>query len=240
MAELWGPKSVFLTGAALGILGALLLVPVPEPAVPRSRTVSRASLVRVGMHPVVLMASLMSVLVHFASASTISSFTLVYASRIGASSVDLGLINATYLGAATLATLGAIYILERRGYPLTILLGASILGMSLLVTPLVDHLGPFVALQVLSGAGRGLAITALMALSISAVPPSQRATAMGVYQALYSIGMLAGPLVGGVVADVSSLSSVFYMSAAVALLAGGLAWVRTPPRAVMKSSQTTS
>ena len=52
-----------------------------------------------------------------------------------------------------------------------------------------------------------------MALSISAVPPGQRATAMGVYQALYSIGILAGPVVGGVVADVSGLSSVFYMSA---------------------------
>ena len=76
LAELWGPKSVFFIGAALGILGALLLMPVTEPAVPRSHTVSRASFLRIGAHPVVLMASLMSVLVHFAGAATISSFTL--------------------------------------------------------------------------------------------------------------------------------------------------------------------
>lgn len=226
LAELWGAKSVFFVGAALGILGALLLMRVPEPAVPRSKTLSGAGFLKVGVHPVVLMASLMSILVHFAGAATISSFTLVYASRIGASSADLGLINGVYLGAATLATLGTIFMLERRGYPLTILLGASMLGASLLVTPSIDQLKLLVALQLLGGFGRGLANTSLMALSISAVQPGQRATAMGVYQALYSLGMLSGPLVGGFVADASGLSSVFYLSATAAFLAGGLALTR--------------
>ena len=67
---------------------------------------------------------------------------------------------------------------------------------------------------------------ALMALSISAVAPAHRATAMGVYQALYSIGMLTGPLLGGLVAETVGLGAVFYMSGAIVLLAGGLLMLR--------------
>jgi predicted MFS family arabinose efflux permease len=61
-----------------------------------------------------------------------------------------------------------------------------------------------------------------MALSIRAAAPAHRATAMGVYQALYAIGMLTGPVLGGFAADGLGLGSVFYMSGALALAAGGL------------------
>ena len=160
--------------------------------------------------------------VHFASTASISSFTLVYAARLGATSGDLGLVSALYLGSAAVATLGAVYLTERRGYSLTILLGAGIMGISLVVTPLVTDLLTFEGLQVIGGAGRGLASTALMALSIRAAAPAHRATAMGVYQALYAIGMLTGPVLGGFAADGLGLGSVFYMSGALALAAGGL------------------
>ena len=229
LAEVWGVESIFLIGAVLGVLGALLLIPVAEPAVHRTHAFSLPNFLRVATHPVVLMASLMSVLVHFGGAATISSFTLVYAQRAGASSAELGLVSAAYLGSATLATLGAVYLVERRGYSLTILLGAAIMGSTLLVTPLLTDLWPLVGLQIITGAGRGLVNTALMALSISAVPSVHRATAMGVYQALYSIGMLAGPILGGVAADGLGLASVFYVSGASVLLAGGLAFARRLP-----------
>jgi predicted MFS family arabinose efflux permease len=52
---------------------------------------------------------------------------------------------------------------------------------------------------------------------------------MGVYQALYAIGMLTGPLLSGVVADGLGVGSVFYLSGATVLLAGGLALMRTVP-----------
>ncbi len=228
LAEVWGAESVFFVGAVLGVVGALFLIPVAEPAVHRTLASSDSTFLKVATHPVLLTASLMSVLVHFGSAATISSFTLVYAARIGASPADLGFVSAVYLGSATLTTLGAVYLVERRGYSATIVLGAAIMGVSLLVTPLMTELGPFEGLQILSGAGRGLVNTALMALSIRAVPPAQRATAMGVYQALYSIGMLAGPIVGGIAADELGLGSVFYMSGAAVLLAGGLASLPLP------------
>ena len=48
---------------------------------------------------------------------------------------------------------------------------------------------------------------------------------MGVYQALYSIGMLLGPLVSGFLADDLGLSTVFYLSAFLCLIPGGMAYL---------------
>lgn len=230
LAELWGPQAVFFVAALLGVVGILFMLPVTEPDAPPNRALSREALVRVAFHPLLLVASLISVLVHFASASTISSFSLVYAGRIGASPSDLGTISAAYLGSATLATLAAVYLVERRGYSSTIMLGAAVMGVALIVTPLITEVRLFEGLQIINGAGRGLINTALMALSISSVPPHQRATAMGIYQALYAIGMLLGPILGGVVAERAGMASVFYMAGASALIAGVLAYLRIVPR----------
>jgi predicted MFS family arabinose efflux permease len=222
LADAWGTQSVLFGGAALGALGVLFLLPVAEPPRRGRDTTSRDSFIEAVTRPELLMASLISVLVHFAGTASISSFTLVYAARLGATSGDLGLVSALYLGSATVATLGAVYLMERRGYSITILLGAGIMGISLVVTPLVTDMLTFEGLQVIGGAGRGLATTTLMALSIRAAAPAHRATAMGVYQALYAIGMLTGPVLGGFAAEGLGLGSVFYMSGASALAAGGL------------------
>lgn len=72
--------------------------------------------------------------------------------------------------------------------------------------------------QALIGAGRGIFFPVLMALSIQAVPSSERATAMGVFQALYAVGMLLGPLLLGFLADGLGLDSVFYVSAALGVI----------------------
>ena len=233
LAEALGTRSVFFVGAILGIIGVLVLVPVAEPAsvrAERSTQRLKETVRKVAGHPLVIISSIMSALVHFGGAATISSFTLVYAKRIGASSGDLGLLSAGNLGASTVTTLLAVYLVESRGYRVTILVGALVMGAALAAMPSIDELGLFGAAQVMSGAGRGLVNTALMALSISSLAPAHRATAMGFYQAVYSAGMLAGPLVGGLVADSHGLAIVFYMSAASVLLAGGLTFSPTLAR----------
>jgi MFS family permease len=62
-----------------------------------------------------------------------------------------------------------------------------------------------------------------MALSIQAISPRERTTAMGVYQAAYSIGMLVGPLASGFLADSCGLPAVFYLSASVSLVIAAIA-----------------
>ena len=55
--------------------------------------------------------------------------------------------------------------------------------------------------------------------------PERRATAMGVYQALYAIGMLLGPLASGYLASAVSIAVVFYLIAALMVVPVALAWL---------------
>ncbi len=68
-------------------------------------------------------------------------------------------------------------------------------------------------LMVANGIARGLLQTVLMSLSVQSMPESLRATAMGIYQAVYALGMLAGPLVTGRLADIIGLGPAFYVAA---------------------------
>ena len=222
LADRWDADLVFVIAAAVGVLGVLFLLPIAEPKMRRHQAPSSRAYLEVATQPLLLMVSLISAFVHFANFATIFSFTLVYAARIGADAGELGLVTGAFLGAATLGTLGTMILVERRGYAFTILLGATALGIGLLLVPLSGTLTALLGLQLLAGAGRGLSATGLMALSISAVEPANRATAMGVYQAIYSIGMLTGPLLGGMIADWLGLGGVFYVSGALVLFGGAL------------------
>ena len=92
------------------------------------------------------------------------------------------------------------------------------MGTALLAVPFVQNVSVLAAVQIVYGLGRGGLFTLLMALSIRAVAPQQRATAMGVYQALYAVGTLLGPLVSGYLADSLSLAVVFYLSASLCVV----------------------
>jgi predicted MFS family arabinose efflux permease len=231
LADRWDAEVVFAIAAVLGLIGVGFLLPVKEQRISRG-TRSMQNYLSVALQPDLLRASFAGLLLQFAGFATIFSFTLVYAARIGAGPSDLGLITGSYLGAATVATIVTVYLVERRGYLFTITLGVAIMGGTLLITPLVTTLGVLVALQVVTGTGRGLSNTALLALSIRTVAPENRATAMGVYQAVYAIGMFAGPVVAGAVAAAAGIESVFYLSGTLALLGGSLLYFKKGARPV--------
>jgi len=225
LADQWNAEVVFAFAAVLGLIGVGFLFPVREQRMVR-KTRSLASFRAVALQPDLLRTSFASMLLQFAGFASIFSFTLVYAARIGAGPSDLGLITGSYLGAATVATLVTVYLVERSGFLFTVTLGVAIMGGTLLVTPLATTLGVLVALQLAAGVGRGLSNTALMAMSIRTVAPENRVTAMGVYQAVYAIGMFAGPVVGGVVAGAIGIDSVFYLSGLLALVGGALLYFK--------------
>jgi len=72
--------------------------------------------------------------------------------------------------------------------------------------------------QMVSGLGRGLGYSVLMGLVFQTVSTGERATAMGVFQSLYSLGMFAGPLLGGWVGGIWGISEIFIISGLFTLL----------------------
>jgi predicted MFS family arabinose efflux permease len=230
IAEVWGFKHAFFGAALLGIAGLAALLFAEEPARHKAEKASWQSFSRVATRPLLLMVSLMGILLQFAVFSGVFGFIPVYATSIGASSTDLGIITMLVLASSAVAALVAVYLAERRGYLFTIVLGATLISISLLAIPFIGNVFLLEAVQVSYGLGRGVLSTTLMTLSLRAVPPQQQATAMGVYQAVYAVGMLTGPLVSGFLADSYGLNSVFYLSASLCLVIAALAWLPILPR----------
>jgi len=79
--------------------------------------------------------------------------------------------------------------------------------------------------QLALGLSQGLAYPVLMGLSIRDVDESQRASAMGLHQAVYAIGMFAGPWLGGILGEAVGLNRMFVITS-LALLVLGLAGTR--------------
>jgi MFS family permease len=87
------------------------------------------------------------------------------------------------------------------------------------VVPWIDNVPLLAISQGVSGLGRGLVYPLLMGLSIREISGPDRATAMGVYQATYAIGMFSGPMTGGAIADAVGLSGTFIISGTVSVIA---------------------
>jgi MFS family permease len=65
--------------------------------------------------------------------------------------------------------------------------------------------------QMIGGFWRGLVFPLLMSFSVATMAPGAKATAMGVFQSLYALGMFAGPVVVGVMADTAGLGAGFWL-----------------------------
>jgi len=230
MADYLGIDSTFYAATAVALVGAGLLALAPEPPLGQRPAYSAATLLRVIRSPLLLQVAAIGIAFQFVTFGAGFGFTPVYAESLGASESQIGYITTTLLTAAVVGTVLSVFLVRRLGHRGAILLCCAVMTIAVGAVPLVSTLLPLGGLQVLNGIGRGAINTILIGLSLRAAPPAERATAMGAYQAIYAIGMFAGPAVSGPVADSLGLNAVFYLGAGVAVLGALIVFARPLPR----------
>lgn len=222
IAEQFGSQAAFLSGTAIAAVGLVLSFWVPERRA-NATTPHLRDLVKIAAVPSLLSVSIISALSQYASWASTYAFVPVYADILGASRADLGTLTAASLAAQTIATLMVAPLSHRLG-PRPVMVGSLLaLALSIAVVPFQTDLLPLALWQALGGFGRGLCQTGLMAAALRGVDPNRRATAMGVYQAIYAIGMFVGPVTAGMVADNLGLAGAFYASAGLVALGAAMA-----------------
>jgi MFS family permease len=97
------------------------------------------------------------------------------------------------------------------------------MAVTTFLTPFVSNLGLLALTRVGYGMGHGVIYPTLMGLSLRAVRQSERASAMGIFQAVYALGMFGGPALSGLIADVFGLSTMFMVAGGVAVGMAALA-----------------
>lgn len=218
LAEWAGWNAPFFAAAGFGLAALVAGVGLSEDPVPPRVGVTSRQLLRIFAVPDLIVFSAISALSQWTLWTVANSFTPLYASQLGASRSDLGLLATASQAANAALTLASPFVAERIGPKPTILIGILCQAVGAAMVPSVHSFGPLILSQVIVGGGRAMLYPVTMALCVNAVGPKDKATAMGVYQAVYALGMFAGPASGGFIGDGFGMAAVFYISSVVTLL----------------------
>ncbi len=143
----------------------------------------------------------------------------VFASMLGASKAEVGLVVSVYSLAAMVSRLLVSRRLDRSGRRPWLLAGLAVFALAAAAYAAAGGVASLLALRVLHGVAWGWCTTALGALVADLAPLQRRGEAMGSWGLAPTVGMAVGPALGELVARAAGYSAVFLASGAGALLA---------------------
>jgi DHA1 family multidrug resistance protein-like MFS transporter len=112
---------------------------------------------------------------------------------------------------------------DRRGRKIMVLRSMLAGGVIIALMGLVQNVGQFLVLRILQGIFTGT-IAASTALVASIVPRERLAASMGILQTSVYVGISAGPVMGGIIAQLVGIRGTFFLAGAMLVLAGLLVW----------------
>ncbi|HHX43352.1 MAG TPA: MFS transporter [Chloroflexi bacterium] len=217
--DLGGYSLAFYLAAVAAGLAVLAVLPVPEKRRPPARPSWRA-LGALIVRRDVLLPTLLAVLSQYVTWATAFGFIAIIADRMGATAVQQSLLLTVNLLAVTVGNLGATTVTQRLGSKALVAASIVLLAAGAAVVAVAPSLAWLFVAHALNGLSHGVSYPVLMGLSIRYVADAERTTAMGLHQAVYAIGMFAGPAISGVLADAMGIPATFGLTAAACLLLG--------------------
>jgi MFS family permease len=242
LTEDFSADAPFTLGAVIAVIGLLLALLLKEPqrGARDQPGMSFAMIKQVVRTRTLLQVSLLSVLAHGVLFITMFGFTPLKAAEIGATGFGLTLVVFAFMLPHAFASLvTARWFTPRFGYWGTIGAGFVLSAICTGAMIYADSLAMLMITQAINGFAQGLHMPLLLGLAIRDVALPGRATAMGLYQALYAIGMFSGPFLAGWLNDGWGLGGGFLfgslLGAAAAILVW--AWSRAERRTVIAGAQ---
>lgn len=221
IVDTWGWAAPFWIGGTIGISGALLSLFVSDSTGGIQREpVKIKELASVIREPMLLKVSLLSILAHGIIFTTMFGFIPTYALHIGLKASEVGFIVFSFMiphAAATL--LSGSWFVPRVGQWKTLQIAFGATAFFTLMIPLIETNAFLCVVLGLNGFSMGLLFPLFLGMAIESISREKRATAMGLYQAIYAIGMFAVPLLAGILNSSIGIAAGFYFSGLLAMIA---------------------
>lgn len=224
LTDLAGSAAPFVGGAIIGLIGLLLALFLHEPrsGIKREHGMSPQLIGEVIRTGPLLRASWLSILAHGVLFITMFGFTPLKATELGASGTELTLLVFCFMLPHALAAIVVNkWFIPTLGAQRTILLAFVVSSLCTLGLIVVPSLPWMYATQALNGFAQGLHLPLFLSLAIMDVKPQMKATAMGLYQAIYAIGMFSGPFIAGYLNKAYSIDYGFALGGVLAIIAAG-------------------
>ncbi len=221
LAGQFGIHFVFVIAACGGVIGLFIALWLQE--TPKRATEKPPSLLRMAADPRTLRASLLAALAQAVTFTTLFGFTPIKAAHLHATHAQLGELTVlSTLPNALAGYLSSRPFMQRFGPRKLVTFGFLLSAVATLAIPYSTSMIWLFITQAFNGLGQGICMPQLMGLSIRHVREDLRATAMGFFQAVYSIGMFGGPVLVGLISRTSGLRGGFVAISLISLL-GALA-----------------
>jgi EmrB/QacA subfamily drug resistance transporter len=137
----------------------------------------------------------------------------------------IGWLNIVYfiMTQSLMLTLGKVG--DAKGRKKVFVAGLAFYTLGLLVASLSQGIGQLIAARVLQGAA-GATITALgLAITVAAFKSDERGKALGILLGCASIGLVVGPMLGGIILDLLGWRAIFYTRIPFMAVSLVMAWI---------------
>ncbi len=204
---------VAMAAVGLAILLTLLVKEKPLPV----QSPSFKKLFSLVLRRDVLLPALLNTLLQYCVWSGIFSFAPILARRLGAGDLLLSALTSLYLLAMVLGNLIVSFIGSRLAATTILRAGFILLVSGLGLAALAPAVTVLVISQLICGLAEGILYPTALGASIRYVSEEERASAMGLHQSIYAIGMFGGPWLSGILASLVGIQPMFALTAALAL-----------------------
>ncbi|MGG1220693.1 MFS transporter [Priestia endophytica] len=211
----------FWIGSVSSLIGLLLSFMLFEDKQSSEREpIKTKELLSVMRNPTLLKISFLSILAHSIIFSTMFGFTPNYALNIGLTENELTLIVFSFMIPHAIAPLVIEKVFLSRFREWTVLkLTFLTAGCFTCLIPFADTKLLLCIIQSVNGFSLGIIFPLMLGMSVKSIPEQKKATAMGAYQALYAIGIFAGPFFAGLLNSHLGIEAGFYFAGSLGIVA---------------------
>ena len=242
LAGYFGEIWAFALASAAGITGLIVVLHVKEQP-PAGDSMTVKGFLEVAGNRQLIAGTVLAAVYQLVVWATVQGFVQNWARDvIGLATAQLGFLSvANLLPNMILARFSGTVFAPKLGRKPVLVIGFTAMAVACFLYPRTSSLASLLAVQALLGSGVGMIMPLTMAGAIETVPDAKRGAAMGIYQAVYGIGMFAGPVIGGFVIEkfgenvqnvvpIAGYVANFHVSMIIAVIGGFLAVVMTNRR----------
>ena len=149
----------------------------------------------------------------------------LFARSFGVALGTLGLLNVVFGGTRFAFGIVGGLVVDRFGERACTIAGLLIVSLSSYAAGLAGSFPQLVLARGFGGAGSALFINGLMSRILRIIEPEAMGRATGAFRSSFLVGIGAGPIFGGVIADRFGLAAPFHFYATGLLVSAAIAWV---------------
>ena len=217
ISDLISIKTCFLLSMVSAILSSILFLISKEKPFDTKSEFSTIQFINLLRNKLLICLCLIGIFIQFITFSINFSYFPIYLNKLSFSDSIVGNLVAFYTLASFIGTISSPRLIKRFGLWRIFIYSAILIGLTTLITPLFENLFLLIFLRLIGGVGGGIIFSSCMSSIVRGFQENYQASAMGIFQAVYAIGMFLGPILSGVIGSYINLESVFIFSSSVTL-----------------------